>query len=65
MTSPDRLAAPLAALIERYAGEDGVHATALPRVVLIRSSRPTEPLHTLHEPALCIVAQGRVKGSMV
>ncbi|SMH30798.1 AraC family transcriptional regulator [Azospirillum agricola] len=59
MMVPDRLAAPLAALIERYAGEDGVHATALPRVVLIRSSRPTEPLHTLHEPALCIVAQGR------
>jgi len=49
----------LAARIERYAGTDGVHATAVPRVVLIRASQPTEPLHALHEPALCIVAQGR------
>jgi AraC-like DNA-binding protein len=49
----------LAALIERYAGEDGTHATAIPRLFLIRSQHPTEPLHALHEPALCIVAQGR------
>lgn len=49
----------LAALIERYATTDGVHPTAIPRVHLIRVSRPTEPIHVLHEPALCIVAQGR------
>lgn len=49
----------LAELIERYADGDGVHETALPRVALIRSSSPTEPLHALHQPALCIVAQGR------
>lgn len=55
MTSLDALAT----LIERYAAEDGTHATPLPRVALIRSSCPTEPLHALHEPALCIVAQGR------
>jgi AraC-like DNA-binding protein len=47
------------ALIDQYAGEDGVHATAIPRVFLIRCSRPSEPIHALHEPALCIVAQGR------
>jgi AraC-like DNA-binding protein len=49
----------LADLIARNAKEDGVHPTAIARVHLIRSSRPTEPLHALHQPALCIVAQGR------
>lgn len=49
----------LAALIDRYSAQDGMHPTPIPRVALIRSSTPTEPLHTLHEPALCIVAQGR------
>ena len=49
----------LAGLIDQFSGADGVHATVIPRLSLIRSSQPTEPLHALHEPALCIVAQGR------
>jgi AraC-like DNA-binding protein len=49
----------LARLIERFTGGDGVHATAIPRVVLIRSSQPTEEIHAVQEPAVCIVAQGR------
>ncbi|AGH49721.1 MULTISPECIES: AraC family transcriptional regulator [Sphingomonadales] len=49
----------LAALIERNTGTDGTHVTAIPRLSLVRSSRPTEPLHGLAEPSLCIVAQGR------
>ena len=49
----------LAALIGRLCASDGIHATAIPRLVLIRSCQPTEPLHALHEPALCIVVQGR------
>jgi AraC-like DNA-binding protein len=49
----------VARLMEKYSGEDGIRDTAIPRLSLIRSSRPTEPLHALHEPALCIVAQGR------
>ncbi len=48
----------LAALIGRYAATDGIHETAIPRLALIRSSTPTEPIHALHEPALCIVVQG-------
>lgn len=48
-----------ASLIDRYATADGVHATPLPRVFLIKSSRPTLPLHTLYEPAVCIIAQGK------
>jgi AraC-like DNA-binding protein len=49
----------LARLIERFTGTDGVHATAVPRLFLARSSCPTEPLHALQTAALCIVAQGR------
>ncbi len=49
----------LACLITEHVTEDGVHPTAIPRVSLIRMSHPTEPLHALHEPALCIVVQGK------
>ncbi|MFP2958015.1 AraC family transcriptional regulator N-terminal domain-containing protein [Myxococcus sp. 1LA] len=51
--------AELAHLMERHTPSDGIHPTAIPRVFLIRAARPSEPLHALHEPALCIVAQGR------
>lgn len=47
-------------LIEKYSsGADGVHETGIPRVKLFRFSTPTEPLHALHEPAICLVAQGK------
>ncbi|MDP1583950.1 MAG: AraC family transcriptional regulator [Bradyrhizobium sp.] len=49
----------LGGLIEQFTGTDGVHATSIPRVVLIRSSHPTEQLHAVQQPAVCIVAQGR------
>ncbi|MDF5706414.1 MAG: AraC family transcriptional regulator [Nostoc sp. S4] len=49
----------LAALIAQNSGTDGVHATAIERLFLICSSQPTAPLHALHQPALCIVAQGK------
>ena len=49
----------LATLIDGNVSEDGVHPTAIPRVSLIRSSQPTEPLHVVHQPAVCFVAQGR------
>ncbi|MDG2521879.1 AraC family transcriptional regulator [Caulobacter segnis] len=49
----------LAALIERFTGSDGMHETALARVGLIRASTPTEPLLALHEPAVCLIVQGR------
>jgi AraC-like DNA-binding protein len=49
----------LSGLIEQFTGADGVHATSIPRVVLLRSSHPTEQLHAVQEPAVCIVAQGR------
>lgn len=51
--------AEFAALIERYAEGDGMRDTALPRVALARLSKPSEPMHGVHQPALCIIAQGR------
>lgn len=48
----------LAGLIMRHVGRDGVHATAIPRLSLIRADTPTEPLHALQQPALCIIASG-------
>ena len=49
----------LAALVGRYATEDGLTHTKIPRLNLVRASHPTEPVQTVHEPSLCIVAQGK------
>ena len=49
----------LAQLIEQHAGTDGIHVTAIPRLILYRASQVEEPMHAVYEPAVCIVAQGR------
>lgn len=49
----------LAGYIEKYTGTDGTHTTPIPNLSLIRATDGTELIHTIHEPALCIVAQGR------
>lgn len=46
-------------ILSRHASRDGVTATVLPRVHLLRSTRATEPIQVLHRPAVCFVAQGR------
>ena len=51
-------------LIEQNHREDGSVATAIPRLHLIRFSRPTERIHGLYEPAFCIVAQGRKRAML-
>lgn len=51
----------IASLINRYATEDGLNPTDIPRLSLLRVSYPTEPLHTLYAPELCIFAQGKKK----
>ena len=50
--------AELAARMERLTARDEIHATSLAGLSLIRISRPTEPIHVLHKPALCVIAQG-------
>lgn len=58
----DRQALPatavLAKRIARLTDRDGVHATPVPRLHIIRSAGCTEDIHAVHEPALCIVVQG-------
>ncbi len=49
----------LARLIEQFTGSDGIHVTALPRLVLVRTTCPTTAIHTVQQPAVCIIAQGR------
>lgn len=52
--------AQLIELIEKYAaGREGVSETSIPRVKLFRATTPTQPLHALHEPAICLVVQGK------
>jgi AraC-like DNA-binding protein len=49
----------LAALIERFTPEEGPLETCCPRVNLYRVSQTTEPVHGVHEPSFCVLAQGR------
>lgn len=49
----------LAERVAHLTDEDGIHATEVPRLHLIRSAQPTEKFHVLHEPAFCLVLQGR------
>lgn len=51
--------AELAAMIERFTGgTDGAHATAIPRLLFGRASQCEHPVHSLFEPAFCVLAQG-------
>ncbi|MFC0011926.1 AraC family transcriptional regulator [Devosia nitrariae] len=50
---------PLSQAIAQFCEVDGIHATALDRLQLVRMSQPTQPVHGIHRPAVCIVAQGR------
>ncbi|MFS0869986.1 AraC family transcriptional regulator [Paenibacillus xylanilyticus] len=48
----------IAHLIGRFTPNDGIHPTAIPSLSLIRASEISEPIYSVHQPALCIVAQG-------
>ncbi len=49
----------LAEIIARHAAEDGMHASALPRLSLVRSCTPTQAVPAVYRPSLCLIAQGR------
>ncbi|WP_342245783.1 AraC family transcriptional regulator [Pseudomonas sp. OTU5201] len=49
----------LAALIQRHASTHGTHETTISSLHLVRSDSPTDLIHTVHKPGLCVVAQGR------
>jgi AraC-like DNA-binding protein len=49
----------IAAIIAKYASNDGFHATSIDRVTLARSSTVTMPMPNVCRPQLCLVVQGR------
>uniref|UniRef100_B0T4V7 Transcriptional regulator, AraC family n=1 Tax=Caulobacter sp. (strain K31) TaxID=366602 RepID=B0T4V7_CAUSK len=51
----------LAALIERYAPEDGFYDICGDKASVVRVSKPSEPTHGVFGAAVCVVAQGRKK----
>lgn len=55
----DHRRAELANLIKQFAPNFGIHPTAIKDLHLIRSDHPTEDLHQVHKPALCVVIEGR------
>lgn len=56
--------AELAKVIGRHADEAGIAATAIPRVSLIRSDRPSVPTPAVYEASLCLIAQGSKRVSI-
>ncbi|MEC0240167.1 AraC family transcriptional regulator [Paenibacillus dokdonensis] len=48
----------LAKLIERYSVQEGINATAIPSLLLIRRSEVTGPKQSVYKPSLCIIVQG-------
>jgi AraC-like DNA-binding protein len=50
----------LARLLDRHTVQlgPGIHESAIDRVAFVRSERPSEQMHTVYSPLLCIVAQG-------
>jgi AraC-like DNA-binding protein len=51
--------AELARLVARHARADGVHETLVPGVCAVRRSQPQALCqHVLHQPAVCLIAQG-------
>jgi AraC-like DNA-binding protein len=48
----------MAVLMSRFTSTDGMHATAIPRMWIIRSSRPNELMPAVYKPSLCVIAQG-------
>lgn len=48
----------LSNLIARHTTHDGIFATPVPRLSLVRMSKQTEPMQGVQQPSLCLIAQG-------
>lgn len=44
--------------IARWTDKGELHTTAIPGLSLFRREEPTEPISVMHEPSICLVAQG-------
>ena len=54
----------LAALIDKYSNGDGLHQTAIPKLVFAKSTENTLPNCVLYEAALCLIVQGSKKAML-
>ncbi|MGG1247701.1 AraC family transcriptional regulator [Bacillus spizizenii] len=52
-------------LVSSFATKEGTNVTSISGLEFIRSVKPLVPVHTMHEPALCIVLQGKKVISMI
>lgn len=57
--APDAALAELAQLAARCAPADGVHATAIESLSVMRTSEPSNAVPAVYQPSLCVVVQGR------
>ncbi|GIO34309.1 MULTISPECIES: AraC family transcriptional regulator [Paenibacillus] len=48
----------LAQVMERFVMKDGIHETLIPGLFFIRLSQISEPVHSVYQPSLCVIAQG-------
>lgn len=48
----------LALLIRRHAPNSGTHRTAVPNLSLMHATHLSEPLESVYQPSICVVAQG-------
>lgn len=48
----------IAEIIARHTENDGILATQIPRLSLVRMSKQTEPMQGVQHPSLCLIAQG-------
>ena len=60
----DQQQAELARLVTRLTPNEGVHASAIPGLTLIRANSPSVPTPSLYDPSLCIVVQGRKRAML-
>lgn len=49
----------LVTLTEKYAVKEGINSTDIPRLELHKFSTPIAPIHSLYQPAVCFVLQGK------
>ena len=48
----------LASLVEKHTKSEGLQHTMIPTLQLLRASNVSEPLHSIYEPSIIVIAQG-------
>lgn len=64
MMSGSSIIRELADIIDNFSPVEGVNATLIPGVNILRYSAPSAPTPTVYEPCLCVVAQGEKRAML-